>query len=55
MIHGPEMTVRDQRAKITEPGVKKAVAAGLSGGRGRRVLSSSRGPRDVVPFLGMPL
>lgn len=47
VIHGPDLTVRDERAKLTEPGVRKAAAgggwallAGLSGERGRRALSS---------------
>lgn len=47
VIHGPDLTVRDERAKLTEPGVRKAVASGgwapltgLSGERGRKVLSS---------------
>lgn len=47
VIHGPDLTVRDERAKLTEPGVRKVAAgggwaplAGLSGERGRRALSS---------------
>lgn len=31
MIHGPDVTVRDQRAKITQPGVRKAVEEGPGG------------------------
>lgn len=31
MIHGADLTVRDQRAKITQPGVRKAVEEGAGG------------------------
>lgn len=31
VIHGPDVTVRDQRAKITEPGVRRAVEEGAGG------------------------